>query len=248
VFTQAGTILVRIGATGIDSVQGLDLQNSSRPESPERHGAEVAPGLRAINHDHYFSLRLDLDIDGRVNRFIRERLIVTTSDAGGLQRSFWEAVPEAVEVETALTSSGVPEIWRVENPHVTVPPNQRPAYQVEGCGPVSLLRTDDWAQRRAAFSGSDLWVTRQRVGELFAAGPYPNQSRGGDGLAAYVDDEPILSADLVAWCTIGIRHVTRPEDWPVLTTIWREIALRPYGFFSRNPAVGVRREFLDTTP
>ena len=36
---------------------------------------------------------------------------------------------------------------------------------------------------------------------------------------------------------------TRPEDWPILTTVWQGVKLRPYGFFTQNPGLGVRRRF-----
>jgi primary-amine oxidase len=58
-----------------------------------------------------------------------------------------------------------------------------------------------------------------------------------------VDCESLAGADLVAWCTIGFHHVTRPEDWPALPTVWHSIRLRPSGFFDRSPALAVRRDF-----
>ncbi len=123
--------------------------------------------------------------------------------------------------------------------------NQHPGYQILTDAPVSLLAPEDWPQRRAAFSAADLWITKRHAGELYAAGDYPNQSPGGAGLSAYADGENISRGDLVTWCTIGFRHVTRPEDWPVLTTVWQGVTLRPSGFFTRNPALSVRRDFLD---
>jgi primary-amine oxidase len=38
---------------------------------------------------------------------------------------------------------------------------------------------------------------------------------------------------------MGFHHLPRPEDWPVLPTIWQSVSLVPYGFFDRNPAVDV---------
>jgi Cu2+-containing amine oxidase len=76
VFTPSGTIEVRIGATSIDAVKGVPIDHMSDPLAgpATAYGSLVAPGLVAIHHDHYFSLRLDLDIDGPVNCFVRERV------------------------------------------------------------------------------------------------------------------------------------------------------------------------------
>ena len=47
------------------------------------------------------------------------------------------------------------------------------------------------------------------------------------------------------WITIGFHHLPRPEDWPVLPTVWHRLSLVPYGFFDRNPSIAPPRE---TTP
>src|SRR4029077_15673013 len=105
----------------------------------------------------------------------------------------------------------------------------------------SLLPPEDLAQRRAAFSAAPLWVTAYDAKELYAAGLYPNQSRGGDGLPAYAArHRPVENADIVLWATIGFHHLPRPEDWPVLPTQWHSLSLAPYGFFDQNPSAAAR--------
>jgi len=97
--------------------------------------------------------------------------------------------------------------------------------------------------RRAVFPAAWLWVTAYDPREFYAAGLYPNQSRGGDGLPAYVARRrPVDNADIVLWVTLGFHHLPRPEDWPVLPTMWHSVALVPYGFFDHNPSVQVPQE------
>jgi primary-amine oxidase len=240
VFTQGGEIRVNIGATGIDAVKGTHAGATGG-----HHGARVAERLVAVYHDHYFSLRLDLDIDGARNRFVRERIEPVALPEGNARSSLWQVVPEALDTEAALTAEPGREVWRIENPALRTSLGFNPGYQIEGFGPVSLLAAEDWPQRRAQFSTANLWMTKRHPGELYAAGAYPNQSQGGGGLPAYANGEGIQSADLVAWPTIGFRHVTRPEDWPVLNTVWQGISLKPYGFFTGNPALRVGRTSTD---
>ena len=131
----------------------------------------------------------------------------------------------------------------MENSSVRTGLGYAPSYELlGGHSGVSLLSDNDPAQRRAAFSSRPLWVTAYRAGELYAAGDYPNQSAGGEGLPRYVNGEQLSGKDVVAWYTMGFHHVTRPEDWPVLSTVRHTLTLRPHRFFERNPAMKVRRQ------
>ena len=69
------------------------------------------------------------------------------------------------------------------------------------------------------------------------AGDYPNQSRGGDGLIRWTEqDRPIADTDVVLWYTFGHTHIPRPEDYPVMPTAYIGFLLKPAGFFDLNPA------------
>jgi primary-amine oxidase len=145
--------------------------------------------------------------------------------------------------EFSLVSSHAPEIWRVENRNTRTPLGYSPSFEIaSGHSATSLLWSDDWAQRRAAFSASPLWVTAYNPHELYAAGEYPNQSSTVGGLPRFVNGESISGKDVVVWYTMGFHHVTRPEDWPVLPTVRHSVTLRPHRFFTQNPALNVRRE------
>jgi primary-amine oxidase len=73
---------------------------------------------------------------------------------------------------------------------------------------------------------------------LWSAGLYPNLSQKDDGLPTFVaDGEDITNQDIVVWYTMGFRHVTRPEDFPILPTFWHEMTIRPAFFFDRNPSM-----------
>ena len=81
-------------------------ERRQRPQhggSPRR-GGDVdgdadRPGAVGIWHDHYISFRLDLDVDGQANSFVRERLAPRAANAGTPRRSLWapERIPMPVE-------------------------------------------------------------------------------------------------------------------------------------------------------
>jgi len=244
VLTEAGAIRIDVGATGIDEVKGVRAQSMADPSAARdtRYGPLVAPGLVGVDHDHFLSLRLDLDIDGAANTLLERRLVPLAARGGGGRR-LWRAVDTPVAREGPLypVAPGGAETWRVVNPERTNRLGQHPGYELRPDASVTALGLPP---RRAGFAAAPLWVTRYDPAELYAAGRYPNQSPGGGGLPAYVaQHRRVADADLVLWYTMGFHHVPRPEDWPVLATMWHSLALVPDGFFDRNPALDVRREF-----
>jgi primary-amine oxidase len=96
------------------------------------------------------------------------------------------------------------------------------------------------ATRRASFATHHLWVTPHDDRELHAAGDFPNQHPGGDGLPAWTAaDRPLDGEDVVLWFVCGSNHVARPEDWPVMPVEHAGFSLKPAGFFDQNPALDV---------
>ena len=84
------------------------------------------------------------------------------------------------------------------NPGTTTSLGHNPGYEVIlGHGATSLLDAQDYPQRRAAFTGAPLWVTGYDAAEKYAAGAWPNQAQGGDGLPRFVaQDRSIENTDL----------------------------------------------------
>jgi primary-amine oxidase len=132
-----------------------------------------------------------------------------------------------------------PSIWRVVNPKVRNPLGYPVGYQImPGDNAMSLLLPEDYPQRRAGFTNFQLWVTRYNEDERYAAGLYPMQNKGGDGLPAWTKgNRPIENTDIVVWYTMGLHHVPHSEDWPVMPTMWLGFELRPYNFFAHNAAL-----------
>jgi primary-amine oxidase len=117
------------------------------------------------------------------------------------------------------------------------------SYQLlPGHGVHTLLSADDYPRRRAAFIDHQLWVTPYAPDERFAAGAYPTLSRPGEGLPRWTaGNRSIEDTDIVLWYTMGMHHVPRAEDWPVMPVVWHSFELRPFDFFDGNPALRLPR-------
>ncbi len=249
VFRQDGSIQIAVGASGIEQVKAV----RSRTTTDDEHGRDLAYGHMVaehtvgINHDHFFCFRIDLDVDGPRNSFVREQLTTKRLGPQSPRRSIWviDAQTAVHEQEARLRINlAKPALWRVYNPNSLGPLGYPVSYQLKPKGnAVSLLSPEDFPQRRAGFTDFHLWVTPYREGERYAAGTYPNQSKGGDGLPRWTSaNRPIETTDIVLWYTLGFHHVVRAEDWPVLPTGWSQFELRPFDFFERNPALDLPRE------
>jgi primary-amine oxidase len=248
VFHQDGSIRVAVGATGIDAVKGVASQSmkDATAEADTRYGTLIAPGLVAPFHSHYFNFRLDLDIDGTANDFMRERLVQKALPKGSPRRSIFAAVHEMPDREKAARSRiepGSPALFHFGNNNVESALGHHPGYMLmpEGSYVHPLLAVDDPPVRRNSYLDYQLSITPYVAAEHYAGGRYAMMSDGSDSLGAWTArDRPIANRDIVAWYTVGFHHITRMEDWPVMPTHWFGFTLMPHNFFAANPAMTIR--------
>jgi primary-amine oxidase len=131
--------------------------------------------------------------------------------------------------------------WLIENRAKTNIVGQPVAYKLQpGYAPTMLAGQESAIHDRATFATRNLWVTPFDPDEMHAAGEFPYQHPGGDGLPKWTAaDRPIADTDVVVWHTFGATHISRPEDWPVMPVEMVGFTLKPYGFFDRNPALDI---------
>jgi len=251
VFNDAAEIDVRVGATGIDSVKGVPTSHMAdkTAAADTRYGTLVAPNLVAVNHDHYFNFRLDLDVDGAANSFNQDIYRPVTLPADSPRRSVYVVEPRIAASEKAaeLSTGHEPSKFRVINESRKNGVGNAVSYEVLVANHASLLLDPvDWPAKRAGFLRHDIWVTPYVPTERYAGGEYMFQSTGSDGLPAWTArDRSIRNQDIVVWVNIGMHHLTRAEDLPVMPTIWHSFKLRPQNFFDRNPAIDLRKDSDD---
>lgn len=101
VFHTNGSINIDVIATGIDAVKGAATKHlkDATAAKDTQYGSLIAPHLVAPNHDHYFNFRLDFDIDGVNNSFVKTDIARGKTPVGSQRKSFWVASPKTVESE-----------------------------------------------------------------------------------------------------------------------------------------------------
>lgn len=132
-------------------------------------------------------------------------------------------------------------VWTVMNPGKRNSLGYNPAYViVPGGNSLPYIGMESSVRKRAGFINNHFWATHYNPVELYAAGDYPNQSKPGEGLPKYIaNNESISNTDVVAWYTVGITHIPRPEEWPIMPVTHLGFKMIPAGFFTRNPALDV---------
>jgi len=136
--------------------------------------------------------------------------------------------------------------WKVINSGSTNAVGDYVGYKLmPGDNSVPLASPNSWWRKRARFTDHHLWVTPFNAQERFAAGDYPNQSVGTDGLHAWTEqNRSICETDVVVWYTMGHTHLPRPEDFPIMPAAYIGFLLKPAGFFDENPSNDVPSSWI----
>ena len=206
------------------------------------YGALVAPGVNGMVHEHYFNIRLDMSIDGDDNTVVEveaERIPSGSENPYGNAHTSKETI---ISSEINGARDIAPEngrFWKIINRSSTNTLGWHAGYKLmPGPNIKPMHQPDSPFMRRAGFVNHDLWVTAYDSNQLHAPGQYVSQNEGGPGLPEWIqENRPLIDTDVVIWHTIGVLHLPRPEDFPVMPVEYVGFTLKPVGFFERNPTL-----------
>ncbi len=238
-FYLDGNIQLEVKLTGIVSPMAIE------PGTQPKYANVIAEGVAAPHHQHMFNARLDFDVDGERNEIYEVDAERMPPGPDNPWLNAFRAKSTRLETEKRAqreVDAGASRTWRIVNPVARNGLGQPTAYKLVPTmsTPTLLAHPDSSVGKRAAFAQHNLWVTPYAPDERRAAGEYPNQHPGGDGLPAFTaNDRSVVDTDLVVWYSFGVTHFVRPEDWPVMPVEYTGFTLMPFGFFDRNPALDV---------
>ena len=236
---QDGNIEFEVKLTGIISTGTLPNGDSYA------YGQRLTPdGLYGPIHQHFFSMRLDMDVDGPVNSVYEVHAEAVPPGPENPHGNAFRTRSTKMRTESEAQQMIDPlngRYWRVENPDARNAVDEPVAYKLMPKNNVqSFSQPDASITSRAAFITKHMWVTPYREDERFPAGNYPNQHSGGAGLPEWTRaNRSIEETDVVLWYTLGSLHPVRLEDWPVMPVQYAGFMLQPFGFFDANPALDV---------
>jgi primary-amine oxidase len=238
-FYQDGRLELQVKLTGIVQTEAL-----APGATPTAQGSLIDDRLVAPHHQHLFTMRLDLDIDGNDCRVFEVDAVPIPMGPDNPHGNAWAARETLIASERdgkRQADTARARHWRVESTTARNRLGQPTGYALSPhAGQIMLADPASHVARRGAFATAALWVTAHDDREMHAAGDYPNLQHGTDGLPRWIEqDRNLDAADVVLWHTVGVTHIGRPEDWPVMPVECAGFTLKPWGFFDRNPALDV---------
>jgi primary-amine oxidase len=221
------------------SINWIFHQDGTLEVQNELTGIVLAQGTA---HQHFFNYRLDFDVDGQANSVMEMNVKALPMDE---KNPLGNAIAVA-EIPLAKETAAVRDLdmkssreWMIVSAGKKNTLGAAPGYMLmPGGNSIFFSVEGSKIRERAEFATHHLWVTKYKPTELYAGGDYPNQTQPGQGLPKYIaDDESLMGEDIVLWYTMGVTHIPRSEDWPVMPVHRVGFKLVPRGFFSRNPAI-----------
>ncbi|MDJ0779751.1 MAG: primary-amine oxidase [Gammaproteobacteria bacterium] len=239
-FYQDGNIGVEVKATGIPFPSALE------GEAASPYGNVIGNGIESHVHQHVFSFRFDMAIDGDGNTASEVNFRAPPMDAdnphGNAILTEETRFKTELEAQREIDARGA-RYWRVLNPASKNRYGAPVAYKLlPGGNAFPFQHPDSPVGQRAGFMYKHFWVTRYAGDERYPAGWFPNQHPGGDGLPRWTEaDRDIDGQDIVVWYTLNYHHWPRPEDWPVQPVVYADFHWMPDGFFDENPTMDLPR-------
>jgi primary-amine oxidase len=248
IFREDGTIDFKIELTGIVGIKAVNRTTDLPGTEDESYnnsyyGTLVAPNVEAVNHQHFFTFRLDMDVDGTENLVEEMNTVAVPPNKNNPWNNAFIKQMSLIKDEDEGQRNLNPlanRHWMVADAKAVNALGQQKSYVLmPGHNALPLPSPGSAARKMADFLENHLWVTAYHEDEFSPAGKYPNTRGIADGLPTWNNKEDLKGKDVVMWYNMGITHIVRPEDWPIMNAHQIGFSLTPFGFFSQNPVAGM---------
>lgn len=219
-FRNDGSLCPEVGATG-----GLQhLNTGAGTDAAVVVGRDAKKEIVfAPSHVHNFYFRIDFDIDGEVNtaeEFTYDIVEDDPLEARAHWRSF-QLERSRVRQENQFRS------WRVKNPKSLNSLGHARSYHLMPGGQGA------WKDAAHPVLIDDFFITKYSPTEFPYSSSDPRRTLAA--LSNYMNDEPVVETDLVAWYRLSFVHHPRTEDYPAQPIVWNSFELMPRDFLDASP-------------
>jgi len=241
IFNMDGVIEVKARLTGFTLPRGVKEANND-PTCIEDCIQFTNDHLIAPTHQHFFSYRMDFDVDGVNNHVMQVDVsndpIGPDNPDGGAFSPKKRIIPvEGYRNYNFRTS----RTWQVVNTNSRNRYGTPRGYALKPEEVAyTFLRKGNPYLAQAEFVKHPVWVTAYQDDEQSPAGDFPRSGLPGKGLPKFVNGESVKNVDSVLWYTFGVTHTTRPGDWPIMNVHQTGFSLVPYNFHSQNSELAIR--------
>ncbi|XAR57204.1 Primary-amine oxidase [Bertholletia excelsa] len=249
-FMRSGSIKVTLSLSGILEIKSSHYTQLDQIKE-DVYGTIVAENAIGLNHDHFISFYLDLDVDGEENSFVKAKMKPMKTNGTSPRKSYWTLDKEIAKTELeARMKLGEAADLVITNPNKNTKVGNPIGYKLIPASPInSLLLKDDYPQIRASFSNYQVYVTPYNRSEEWAGGLYPDRSHGNNTLYVWTNrNRNIENKDIVLWHVLGFHHAPAQEDYPVMPILSDGFELRPCNFFDNNAILKMMPDTNTTAP
>lgn len=240
VFHNNGAVEARVFSTG-------SLITTSLSHESDDYGLKIDQLTVANIHNHLFNYKVDLDIVGVSNRHSIWRLNPIK------KANIWRNLNatrnyslEKLTRDVISTEQDAAYIYDFQKPlyllfhnNFTFNKNKYPrSYRIVLFG-LSPKTADDEIFNSIAWAETQLAVTKRKESEETSSSVYAlwDSSHPVVDFKRYVNNESIVDEDLVAWITLGFRHIPQMENIPCTLTLGTKSSflLVPFNYFDEDP-------------
>jgi len=246
IFRMDGGIEVKSRLTGIVLPKGTALATNEE-DCLEDCSNFMNDYLIAPTHQHFFSYRIDMDVDG-VRNHVAE--VDVTPDPVGEDPQPWDYgmfSPKKTLLKTEAYRDHNLEhhrSWHVINSRSRNNFGSPRGYALKvGDAPsFTYLTENSPLLGRAQFVKHPLWATAYKDEEQQPGSRYPRTGKPYEGLPEFIKNQESLDdEDAVIWYTFGVTHTTRPEEWPIMNVhVASGFSLVPVNFMSQNSEMALK--------
>lgn len=196
-------------------VKGTSYVNMNEVNQEENlYGTLLSENVIGVIHDHYITYRLDMDVDGSENSFVKVNIKrQETSPGESPRKSYLKAVRDVAKTEKDAQIKLKlydPSEFHVINPSKMTRVGNPVGYKVvPGGTAASLLDLDDPPQKRGAFTNNQIWITPYNESEYWAGGLFVYQNKGEDTLAVWSERQVFIS---IYYILYNFQYISCSKD------------------------------------